>query len=93
MVRGSGFPAQKRDGISEQKKKKKKKKKKNYPRDLAGYGRNPPDPRWPGGARVALQFVMNFEEGGENSILTAIPPPRPSSPTCSAPSPGAGSAT
>jgi len=41
----------------------------DYPRDLAGYGRNPPDPRWPGGARVALQFVMNFEEGGENSIL------------------------
>jgi putative urate catabolism protein len=41
----------------------------DYPRDLAGYGRNPPDPRWPGGARVALQFVMNFEEGGENSVL------------------------
>jgi len=38
-------------------------------RDLAGYGRNPPDPRWPGGARVALQFVLNFEEGGENAIL------------------------
>ena len=29
----------------------------DYPRDLFGYGRNPPDPRWPGGARVALQFV------------------------------------
>ena len=41
----------------------------DYPRDLAGYGRNTPDPRWPGGARVALQFVVNFEEGGENSIL------------------------
>ena len=40
-----------------------------YPRDLAGYGRNPPDPRWPGGARIAVQFVLNFEEGGENSIL------------------------
>jgi len=40
-----------------------------YPRDLAGYGRNPPHPRWPGGARVALQFVLNFEEGGENSVL------------------------
>jgi putative urate catabolism protein len=40
-----------------------------YPRDLAGYGRDAPDPRWPGGARVALQFVLNFEEGGENSIL------------------------
>jgi len=41
----------------------------NYPRDLRGYGRNPPDPRWPGNARVAVQFVVNFEEGGENNIL------------------------
>ena len=40
-----------------------------YPRDLAGYGRNPPDPRWPGHARVAVQFVVNFEEGGERNIL------------------------
>ncbi len=40
-----------------------------YPRDLKGYGRNPPDPRWPGRARVAVQFVVNFEEGGERSIL------------------------
>jgi putative urate catabolism protein len=40
-----------------------------YPRDLAGYGREPPDPRWPGNARIAVQFVVNFEEGGENSIL------------------------
>jgi putative urate catabolism protein len=40
-----------------------------YPRDLRGYGRNPPDPRWPGRARVAVQFVVNFEEGGENNIL------------------------
>jgi putative urate catabolism protein len=40
-----------------------------YPRDLRGYGRNPPDPRWPGHARVAVQFVVNFEEGGENNIL------------------------
>jgi putative urate catabolism protein len=40
-----------------------------YPRDLRGYGRNPPDPRWPGDARVAVQFVVNFEEGGENNIL------------------------
>ncbi len=40
-----------------------------YPRDLAGYGRNPPHARWPGGARVALQFVLNYEEGGENSVL------------------------
>ncbi len=40
-----------------------------YPRDLRGYGRNPPDPRWPGDARVAVQFVLNYEEGAENSIL------------------------
>jgi putative urate catabolism protein len=40
-----------------------------YPRDLAGYGRSPPHPRWPGDARVAVQFVVNFEEGGERSIL------------------------
>ena len=40
-----------------------------YPRDLHGYGRNPPDPHWPGGARIAVQFVVNFEEGGENNIL------------------------
>jgi putative urate catabolism protein len=40
-----------------------------YPRDLLGYGRTPPDPRWPGRARVAVQFVINYEEGGENSIL------------------------
>lgn len=44
-----------------------------YPRDLAGYGRTPPNPRWPGGARVAVQFVVNFEEGGENSILHGDP--------------------
>ena len=41
----------------------------NYPRDLVGYGRNPPDPRWPGEARVAVQFVLNYEEGGENCLL------------------------
>jgi allantoinase len=40
-----------------------------YPRDMAGYGRNWPDPKWPGRARLALQFVINFEEGGENAIL------------------------
>ncbi|MEM6996399.1 MAG: allantoinase PuuE [Myxococcota bacterium] len=40
-----------------------------YPRDLAGYGRTPPDPAWPGGAKVAVQFVLNFEEGGENCVL------------------------
>ena len=40
-----------------------------YPRDLAGYGRDVPHARWPGGARIAVQFVLNFEEGGENSVL------------------------
>ena len=41
----------------------------NYPRDLVGYGRTPPHARWPGGARIAVQFVINYEEGGENCIL------------------------
>ena len=40
-----------------------------YPRDLVGYGKTPPDPKWPGGARLALQIVMNYEEGGERSVL------------------------
>jgi allantoinase len=40
-----------------------------YPRDLVGYGRRPPHPLWPNGARVALQFVLNHEEGAENSVL------------------------
>lgn len=40
-----------------------------YPRDLAGYGRRPPHAQWPGQARIALQFVLNYEEGGENSVL------------------------
>ncbi len=40
-----------------------------YPRDLRGYAENPPDPRWPGGARLALQIVLNYEEGGENCVL------------------------
>jgi len=40
-----------------------------YPRDLRGHGRQPPHPRWPGNARVAVQFVLNYEEGGENSVL------------------------
>jgi len=41
----------------------------SYPRDMVGYGRTPPDPKWPNGARVAVQFVINYEEGGENCIL------------------------
>jgi putative urate catabolism protein len=40
-----------------------------YPRDLVGYGPNPPKADWPGGARIAVQFVLNYEEGGENCIL------------------------
>ncbi len=41
----------------------------HYPRDLKGHGRHPPHPHWPGNARVAVQFVLNYEEGGENSVL------------------------
>ncbi|CDG38205.1 MULTISPECIES: allantoinase PuuE [Asaia] len=40
-----------------------------YPRDLLGYGANPPEAAWPGGARIAVQFVLNYEEGAENSVL------------------------
>ena len=45
----------------------------DYPRDLIGYGRQTPHPRWPGGARIALQFVLNYEEGGENAVLHGDP--------------------
>lgn len=44
-----------------------------YPRDMVGYGRKAPDPKWPGGAQLALQFVINYEEGGENCILHGDP--------------------
>ena len=40
-----------------------------YPRDMHGYGANPPDPKWPGGAKIAISLVLNYEEGGENNIL------------------------
>ncbi len=40
-----------------------------YPRDMIGYGRTPPDAKWPNGARIAVQFVINYEEGAENSVL------------------------
>lgn len=40
-----------------------------YPRDMIGYGATPPDAQWPDGAKVAVQFVLNFEEGGENNVL------------------------
>ncbi|MFD6271244.1 allantoinase PuuE [Nocardia asteroides] len=42
-------------------------------RDFVGYGPNPPDPRWPGEARIAVQFVLNYEEGGENNVLDGSP--------------------
>ena len=40
-----------------------------YPRNMIGYGATPPDAQWPGGARIAVQFVINYEEGGENAIF------------------------
>src|SRR5688572_7250210 len=40
-----------------------------YPRDLVGYAGDPPHAQWPGGARIAVQFVLNYEEGGELSVL------------------------
>ncbi len=45
----------------------------SYPRDLIGYGRNPPHADWPGGARIAVQLVLNYEEGGEASVLHGDP--------------------
>ncbi len=41
----------------------------DYPRDMVGYGPHPPHPRWPGGANIAVQFVLNYEEGAEKNIL------------------------
>ena len=45
----------------------------DYPRDLHGYGANPPDPQWPNKARIAVQFVINYEEGAENCVLHGDP--------------------
>ena len=45
----------------------------DYPRDMIGYGRNPPQADWPGDARIALQFVLNYEEGGESNVLHGDP--------------------
>lgn len=42
---------------------------KDYPRDMCGYGQRPPQAGWPDGARIAVQFVINYEEGGENCVL------------------------
>jgi allantoinase len=44
-----------------------------YPRDMVGYGRRPPHPQWPNGARLAVQFVLNYEEGAENCVLDGDP--------------------
>src|SRR6476660_9849126 len=44
-----------------------------YPRDLIGYGRDVPHARWPGQARIAVQFVLNYEEGSENNVLHGDP--------------------
>ena len=44
-----------------------------YPRDMIGFGSTPPDPRWPNTAKIALQFVINYEEGGENNTLHGDP--------------------
>jgi len=41
----------------------------SYPRDLVGYGAHPPHAQWPGNARIAVQFVLNYEEGSENCVL------------------------
>lgn len=45
----------------------------DYPRDMVGYGANPPDPRWPNDARIAVQFVLNYEEGAESNVLDGDP--------------------
>ncbi|WP_067706394.1 allantoinase PuuE [Nocardia yamanashiensis] len=44
-----------------------------YPRDMVGYGPNPPHPHWPGDANIAVNFVLNYEEGGENNVLDGDP--------------------
>ena len=46
---------------------------KDYPRDLIGYGRHVPQAQWPGNAKIAVQFVLNYEEGGENCVLHGDP--------------------
>ena len=46
---------------------------KDYPRDMIGYGESPPHADWPNGARVAVQFVLNYEEGSENNVLHGDP--------------------
>ena len=43
--------------------------KNKYPRNMIGYGSNPPKVKWPNNSKIAVQFVLNYEEGGENSVL------------------------
>ncbi len=43
--------------------------KNKYPRNMLGYGSNPPDVKWPNNSKIAVQFVLNYEEGGENCVL------------------------
>jgi hypothetical protein len=64
-----------------------------YPRDMVGYGAAPPQVQWLGGAHIASQIVLNYEEGAENNILLAPPPPRRFSPRSSARSRYRGSVT
>lgn len=45
----------------------------HYPRDLIGYGATPPQANWPGRAKIAVQFVLNYEEGAENTVLDGDP--------------------
>lgn len=64
----------------------------DYPRDLVGYGRTPPHANWPGKAKIAVQFVLNYEEGERIQYCTAIPAPSSSflkywAPCLSRPSP------
>ena len=65
----------------------------SYPRDMVGYGRTPPFADWPDDARIALQFVINYEEGGENASSTATRPRRLFCPRSSAQRPGPACAT
>jgi len=44
----------------------------HYPRDLIGYGATPPQANWPGRAKIAVQFVLNYEEGSENTVWMVI---------------------
>ena len=64
-----------------------------YPRDMVGYGQHPPNPEWPGKARIAVQFVINYEEGGETVSSTETLHPKHFFPKSSVPRPLSKSAT